>query len=111
MRRLRLPVLAAASLALAGLACAPGATVDRDAEQSFAVNVVNELPHPMIVSLDDGATTRTLGTVGANRQERFVIGGADRRTVTFIAIDEAETQTVRRTVTLVAGGTVEVRLN
>lgn len=110
MRRLRLPTLAAI-LVLAGLACAPGATVTPEMEQDYAVNVVNELPQAMIVSLDDGATTRTLGTVGANRQERFVIGGAQRRTVTFIAVDEAETQTVRRTVTLVPGGTVEVRLN
>jgi hypothetical protein len=110
MRRLRLSALAAA-LALTGLACAPAATAIPEVDQSYAVTVVNELPHPMIVSVDDGALTRRLGTVGANRQERFVISGADRRTVTFIAIDEGETQTVRRTVTLVAGGTVEIRLN
>jgi hypothetical protein len=82
-----------------------------DVDQSYAVNVINELAEPMIVSVDDGAATRVLGTVGADRQERFVLAGAERETVTFIAVDEAETRTIRRTVTLVPGGTVEIRLN
>lgn len=110
MRHIR-PLSLVALLALTGIACAPGASVDRDADQSYAVNVINAMPHAMIVSVDDGATTRRLGTVGANREERFVITGVEQRTVTFIAMDEGETHTVRRTVTLVAGGAVDVRLD
>lgn len=109
MRILRLFVLTI--LAVGGLACARSVTLNPAAEESYAINVVNEMPHPMIVSFDDGATTRLLGTVGADRTSRFVIAGAERETVTVVATDEGETHTVRRTVTLLPGGTVEVRLN
>ena len=92
-------------------ACARGVTMNPDSEPTYAISVVNEMPHAMIVSFDDGAATRLLGTVGANREERFVLAGPNRGTITVVAHDEAETHTVRRTVTLVADGTVEVRLN
>lgn len=110
MPRLRLLALALL-VASVGLACARGVTLNPDAGQSYAVNVVNEMPHPMVVSYDDGETVRLLGTVGAEREERFVIAGASRTTITLVATDEADTHTVRRTVSLVPGGTVEVRLN
>lgn len=110
MRRLRLSALAAI-LAFAGLACARGVALNPEPGQSYAVTVVNELAEPLIVSFDDGTTTRLLGTVGADRRERFVLGGAERETVTIVATDEAETRTIRRTVTLRAGSAVEVRLN
>jgi len=64
-----------------------------------------------VVSVDDGSAVRTLGTVAANRQDRFVIATGRAGTVTLIATDEADTHTVRRTVTLVAGETVTVRIN
>lgn len=110
MRRLRLLALVLVTAATAA-ACARGVALNPDAGQSYAVNVVNEMPHAMIVSFDDGQATRLLGTVSGNRQERFVIAGAQRPTVTLIATDEADTHTVRRTVTLRLGETVDVRLN
>lgn len=109
MRRLRLLALAA-FLALTGAACA-GASMDSDLGPRYAVSVVNEMPHAMIVSLDDGTSTRLLGTVGPEREERFVLQGSPSTTVTIIARDEEDTLTVRRTVVLRSGSTVEVRLN
>lgn len=108
MRRLRLPALAAL-LALAATACA-GASMDSHLGERYAVTVVNEMPHPMIVSVDDGHATRLLGTVAADSESRFVLDGGST-TITLIATDEADTHTVRRTVVLHAGRTVEVRLN
>jgi hypothetical protein len=108
MRRLRLPALAA-FLALAATACA-GASMDNHLGQRYAVNVVNEMPHPMIVSADDGHSTLLLGTVAANGESRFVLDDG-ATTITIIATDEGDTHTVRRTVVLHAGRTVEVRLN
>lgn len=110
MRRLRLLALALL-VATAGFGCARGVTLNPDAGQSYAVNVTNEMPHAMIIYVDDGAAPRLLGTVPAERQERFIVAGANRPTVTLIATDEADTHTVRRTVTLVAGSTVDVRIN
>jgi hypothetical protein len=110
MRRLRLPALALI-LAVFSAACARGVTLNTDAGQTYAVNVMNEMPHAMVISVDDGATTRTLGTVSANRQDRFVIATSRAGTVTIIATDQGDTHTVRRTVALVAGETVTVRIN
>lgn len=109
MRPLRLLALAA-FLTLAGAACA-GLSMDADLGQRYAVAVVNEMPHPMIVSIDDGSDTRLLGTVGADREERFILDGSFSTTITIIARDEEDTHTVRRTVVLRTGTTVEVRLN
>ncbi len=108
MRRLRLPALAA-FLALAATACA-GANTSSDLGPRYAVTVINEMPHAMIVSLDDGHSTRLLGTVAADSQSRFVLDDGST-TVTIIATDEGDTHTVRRTVVLHAGRNVEVRLN
>lgn len=110
MRRLRLLALVLITAASAA-ACARGVTLNPEAGESYAVNVVNEMPHAMIVSYDDGQNTRLLGTVNANREERFIIAGAYRPTVTLIATDEGDTHTVRRTVTLLPGSTVDVRIN
>lgn len=109
MRRLRLTAFAAIT-AVAGVACA-GAAMDTDLGERYGVTVVNELSEPMIVSVDDGSSTRLLGTVGAEREERFVLQGASSTTVTIVARDEADTRTLRRTVVLRAGRSVEVRLN
>jgi hypothetical protein len=109
MRRLRLPALAAI-LALAAAACA-GASMDSDLGARYGVSVVNELESPMVVSLDDGATTRVLGTVAAGSESRFVLDGSRGTTITLIATDPDDTRTVRRTVVLEQGETVEVRLN
>lgn len=110
MRRLRLLTLAAL-VSVAGLACARGVTLNPDAGQTFAVNVINEMSHAMVISYDDGQTTRPLGTVGANQRDRFVIATADGTTVTIVATDQGDTHTVRRTVALSPGQTVDVRIN
>ena len=110
MRRFRFLTLALV-IAASSTACARSVTLNTDAGQTYAVNVVNEMPHAMVVSVDDGTTVRTLGTVAANRQDRFVIATSRAGTVTLIATDEADTHTVRRTVALVAGETVTVRIN
>lgn len=110
MRRLRFLALTLL-MGTVGLACARGVTLNPEAGQSYAVNVSNEMPHAMILYVDDGTTPRLLGTVPANRQERFIVAGARQPTVTLIATDEADTHTVRRTVTLRAGETVNVRIN
>ena len=110
MARLRLLTLAFFVTAT-GLACARGVTLNPETGQTYAVNVVNAMSHPMIVYVDDGDTPRLLGTVAGQRQERFVVAGAQRPTVTIIATDEADTHTVRRTVTLTPGSTIEVRID
>jgi hypothetical protein len=111
MRRIRLALFAVLALAATSTACSRGVNFDPEPGQTYAVNVMNQMPHAMIISFDDGSGTRLLGTVGGNRTERFVVAGAANPTVSIIARDEAETHTVRRTVTLVAGGTVDVRIN
>ncbi len=108
MRRLRLPALAAILTLTA--ACA-GMSMDSDLGARYAVTVINEMPHPMIVSYDDGAATRLLGTVAAESESRFVFDGGMGTTVTIVATDEEDTRTVRRTVVLEQGSSVEVRLN
>ena len=109
MRILRFLTLA--SLLFLATGCARGVTMNPELEETYAVSVDNRLGEPMIVSFDDGDGTRLLGTVGADREERFVIAGAAGLTITLVAVNEAETRTVRRTVTLQPGGTVDVVLN
>lgn len=111
MPRIRATALAALLCAIALTGCARSVALDTDPGQTYAVSVVNPAPHAMIVSFDDGATVRLLGTVGANRTERFVIAGAASPTISIVAHDEAETHTVRKTVVLRPGSTVEVRLD
>lgn len=111
MRRLHRTALAVLALAAGLTACTRGVELDSDPGQTYAVNVVNTFPQAMIVSFDDGSGPRLLGTVAANRTERFVVAASSGGTVSIIARDEADTRTVRKTVVLVPGGTVEVRLN
>ena len=111
MHRMRMTPLVALVALSALTGCARSVALDTEPGQTYAVSVVNPMPHAMIVSFDDGSGTRLLGTVGAGRTERFVIAGSANQTVSIVAHDEAQTHTVRRTVVLAAGGTVEVRLN
>jgi hypothetical protein len=106
----RFLVLAVLILA-ATAACARGVDFSPDPTQTHAINVVNALPHAMIVWFDDGTGERLLGTVGAGSQDRFVIAGTDATTISVIGRNEANTQTVRRTVTLTPGRSVDVRLD
>lgn len=110
MRRFRLLSLALL-VSFAGMACARAVTLNEEAGQTYAVNVINELPQAMDISYDDGQTIRPLGTVQANQRQRFVVAGASGTTVTLIATNQADTRTVRRTVVLSAGQTVDVRIN
>ena len=108
------PLRALLILAVIGLtstACARAVEMNTPSGQSYAVSVTNPMPHPMIVSFDDGSGERPLGTVGANRSERFVIAGNQGTTISVIAHDEGETHTVRKTVVLVPGETVQVTLS
>jgi hypothetical protein len=108
----RLPLLfPLAALLLVGTACARGVDFDPDVQQTHAVNVINDLPHPMVVWFDDGTGERLLGTVAARSRDRFILAGTAATTVSVVARDEARTHTVRRTVTLVPGGSVDVRLD
>ena len=100
----------ALSVAVSLVGCARSVELNTDPGESYAITVVNPRAEPMIVSFDDGSGTRLLGTVGANRSERFVVAGSGSETVSIIARDEGESFTVRRTVVLRAGDTVEVRL-
>ena len=109
MRRFALATFAAA-LTLGGAACAT-VPADTDAGQPYTLEVINEMPHAMILSVDDGEMTRVLGTVGAERQEYLVIHHTGGGTITVIATDEGETHTVRRTVVLDPNDPVEVRIN
>jgi hypothetical protein len=102
------PLLA---LLLVITACGRPIEFDPELSQVRAVNVINELPHSMVVSFDDGSGERLLGTVAARSQDRFVIAGTSATTVTLIARDESQTHTLRRTVNLVPAGTVDVRLD
>jgi hypothetical protein len=110
MRRLSL-LLPLAALFVVTSACARGVDFDPGAHQTQAVNVINDLSHPMIIWFDDGSGERLLGTVAARTRDRFVLAGTTAATVSVIARDEGGTHTVRRTVALVAGGSVDVRLN
>jgi hypothetical protein len=105
------PILLLAALVLAvGTACVRGVDFGPGTE-SQAINVINELPDAMIVSFDDGTGERLLGTVAARSTDRFIIAGTAAMTVSVVATDQARTRTIRRTVTLVPGGSVDVRLN
>jgi hypothetical protein len=111
MRRdIRLLPLAILLLVTAS-ACARPVDFDVDPQQTQALNVINDMPHPMMVWFDDGTGERLLGTVAAGSRDRFIIAGATATTVSVVARDQGGTHTVRRTVSLVPGGTVDVRLN
>lgn len=109
MRRLRL-LAVTAIVALAAPACA-GTSMSSELGDRYAVTVVNEMDQPLVVSLDDGSGSRLLGTVAPDRDERFVLYGMSATTVTLVARDQGDTLTIRRTVTLRQGESVEVRLS
>lgn len=110
MRRLHVFLPVVLLLAVAASACARGVDFEPDPGAATAINVINEMPHAMIVWFDDGEGERLLGTVSAGTTDRFVIAGTGATTVSVVARDEGTTHTVRRTVTLVPGGSVDVRL-
>lgn len=110
MRRSPVPGLLVL-LMVATYACAGGLEVDSEPRPTRALNVTNDLAHPMIVWFDDGDGERLLGTVAARSTERFVLGDIAAGTLSVIARDEARTHTVRRTVAIPPGGSADVRLD
>ncbi len=104
VRAALIPVLVAAC------AAGPAVQVETDPDRTYALEVRNTRPHPMIVSYDDGSGVRLLGTVGGDQTEHFVIAGARGPDITVIAVDTDRTRTVRREVRLRPGGTAYVRL-
>ncbi len=104
-----MPLLAVVLATVA--ACAGAMEFETDPRQTQAINVINQLGHPMVIWFDEGDGERLLGTVAAGSTERFVIAGADVSALSVVARDEGRTSTVRRTVTLVPGGTVDVVIN
>jgi hypothetical protein len=111
MRRLPLLLPVAALIIAVAAGCARGVDFDPDVQRTNAINVINELAHPMVVWFDDGTGERLLGTVAAGSRDRFILAGTMASTVSVVARDEGRTHTVRRTVTLVPGGSVDVRLD
>jgi hypothetical protein len=100
------PLVAAALLA----ACRPVA-VTSDPRPTYSVDVHNDTNVAMIVSYNDGRGDAVLGTVPANRTERFIIASPGAPTVTIRATNEARTRTAGPyTVQLVAGTPQSVRL-
>jgi hypothetical protein len=99
------PLLALAVLAGSCRAVA----VATDAEGSYAIDIHNSLGQPLSVAFDDGAGPRSLGAVGAGRQERFLVVRPARLQVAIFATGQTTGQTLRRDVTLRAGAPVTVR--
>lgn len=109
--RVAVPALMVVTVALLAAGCARGVAVESEPAPRYALRVENAMPHPMIVSYDDGTGSRLLGTVPAGGDERFVIVDPARRSITVTATDRAETHTVRRTVTLDTDRTASVELS
>jgi hypothetical protein len=105
VRRL-VPLLAATAL----FACRPVA-VTSDPRPTYSIDVHNETSVAMIVSYNDGRGDAVLGTVPANRTERFIIASPRTTVVTVRATNEARTRTAGPySVQLVAGTPQSVRL-
>jgi hypothetical protein len=101
-----LPLLAAAAL----FACRSVA-VASDPRPTYSVNVHNETSVDLIVSYNDGRGDAVLGTVPANRTERFIIAAPQGTTITVRGTNEARTRTAGPIeVRLVAGTPQQVRL-
>lgn len=92
-------------------ACARGVAVESEPGPAYAIQVNNPMPHPMIVSYNDGSGDRLLGTVAARGNARFVITTPANRRISVIATDEQRRHTVTKTVMLQPGATAEVVLS
>ncbi|HET9984369.1 MAG TPA: hypothetical protein VFQ38_12305 [Longimicrobiales bacterium] len=111
--------LAAAALA-ALVACAPppGSTEEPTPAPSavknapFTLEVVNPMPHTMIVSYQwSGQEPTVLGPVEANATKRFTIPNRAADRITVVAQDEDHTHTVTKEVDLDKGEVTRVTLS
>lgn len=91
-------------------ACRPMA-IETEPGPAYTLEVRNPMPHPMIVSYDDGRGQRLLGTVSANADARYVITAPARETIEVSATDEDRSHAVRRTVTLQVDAPAQVTLS
>lgn len=87
------------------------AEVESEPGPAYTLEVHNPMPHPMIVSYNDGTGVRLLGTVAANARQRFVITRPAGLQITVTATDEDRTHTVTKTVTLRPGAVAAVTLS
>ncbi len=107
----RVPSTAAALALLAVLAgCSRAVSVQSEPGPAFTMEVVNMQPDALVVSYDDGAGTRLLGTVEAGSTQRFVITSPARTTIRVTATDEDRTYAIQRDVALSRTSTVRVSL-
>ena len=86
-------------------------SVSSDPSPTYSINVANETGVAMIVSYNDGRGDAVLGTVPANRTERFIIAAPRNTSVTVRAVSENGSRSAGPyTVSLVAGTAQSVRL-
>lgn len=104
----------AAALLLMGAAvsaCARAVNVGNTPGPTYAVEVRNAFDVDMIVSYDDGGGPRVLGTVNANRTERFIIATPARTNIQLSAVDADRNQSFGPvSIELTTGETAQVVL-
>lgn len=106
-KRIAAPALLLTLLALGGCRAVE---VGGPSPETYSINVTNARAEAMTVYFDDGTGQRLLGTVSAGRSERFIIAGARSATVTIIATSADGDTTLRQTVTLAPGETINLKL-
>lgn len=107
MRTLRHVTVLAALL----LTACRSIAVQSDPRPTYTIDVHNDTNEAMIVSYNDGRGDALLGTVAANRSERFVIASSVSSIITVTATNEARSRTLGPfQVALVAGTPQPVRL-
>lgn len=101
--------VAALAMSMAGCASMRGVDIGSgDPVRTFAVEVTNRRAGAITVSYSTGASDGTLGTVAANRTERFVIPMEEPGNVTLSAVSSGGTSVGTRTINLQAGVTTRV---
>lgn len=107
MRTLRLFTIMAAIL----LTACRSIAVQSDPRPTYSIDVHNDTNEALIVSYNDGRGDALLGTVAANRSERFVIASSVSNIITVSATNEARSRTIGPfQVTLITGSPQAVRL-
>ncbi len=108
MKRTLFYVVALAS-SLAGCASMRGVDVGSgDPVRTYAVEVTNRRAGTITVSYSAGSLSGELGTVAANRTERFVIPMQDPGSVTLSAVSSSGASVGTRTLNLQPGVTSRV---
>ena len=108
MKRRQLLYVVAMATSLAGCAGMRGVDLGPGNAQTFAVEVTNRRANTITVSYSAEGSENTLGTVGSNRTERFIIPLAAPGNVTLTAATSGGTSVGTRTVMLQSGTTAHV---